>query len=262
MSNYDIDKIINNAFEESDIEAWIEQDSQAQKELQNMQALRYGLKSLGNIPECQFSKERLRLAIDSAPIAKNSVKLTNQWVKWLTPGLAVACLGAFAVYSGMFKPQSPLTENLASKVQPQPKLEINDQTVVATDTSNATRSTVASLLDRVPQITNNSTSNSSAEPVINRSASQKRTRSTSIKTNSANSNHQVASENGAKVASDASTKVSAKAAPANLAAPSNAVTNESSAAENNVVVVESNVQPETNTARAVEMQKDDIVFGG
>src|SRR5690606_40471200 len=101
MSNKDFDLLAKAAFGESDlsedrlIEEWLAQDAQAQEQHTQFVALKEGLRSLADVPECQLSSERLRDAILSQGV--KPVRTTT-WLKWAAPALVAASLGLFAIY--------------------------------------------------------------------------------------------------------------------------------------------------------------------
>lgn len=262
MSNFDQDKIINSAFNESDIESWMLSDAQAQAELAKMQAVKGALHSLSDIPECQLSSERLKLAIESSSITSRSP--SHGWLKWLAPGLVAASAGIFLLNSGVLSPAiQPAPKNANENIAVRP-LTIDESTVVASDTSDAIQDTSADLLLNVPPLKD------ALSPPSTKSFSETRPKKRRVKkSNKSPVAKAPASTPSTKVvASNLATTMAFFIAntggdqSARAAAPAVSADRADLPEESNIVVVESEIQPNTNAARAIERQNDDVVFGG
>lgn len=262
MSNFDQDRIINSAFNESDIESWMLSDAQAQAELTKMQAVKGALHSLSDIPECQLSSERLKLAIETSSTTSRAP--SYGWLKWLAPGLVAASAGIFLLNSGVLSPSiRPASKNANENIAARP-LTIDENTVVASDTSSAIKESSADLLLNAPPLED------ALSPPSTKSVSETRPQKRRVKKSNKSpvSKAPTSTPSTKVVASNLATTMAFFIAntsgdqAARAAAPAVSADRADLPEDSNIVVVESEIQPNTNAARAIERQNDDVVFGG
>ena len=287
MSNKDLDKLVNAAFNEADevsdatIQDWLKEDEEAQKLHQEMSSLNVGLKSLRDIPECQLTSDRLRDAILSQGVKPQPTK--TAWWKWAAPALAAACAGAF-LFSGMLNNPSgngPVanndSSNAAASIVPDTTEDAMDtvrelDNLVATN-SGAARGAAASVLNRSLQINDlDEIDTATLEANIDRPTRTVTRRSRQSNVNeeavinaadlvAANLTNTV-SKATVSLASNTGTPNTAFGGGGGLAAPAMM----DSAVESNdappVVILNGEILPSTRAQGAVEIQNDNIVFGG
>lgn len=289
MSNKDFDKLVNAAFGEADeatdkaIQDWLKEDAEAQEMHMQMASLNTGLKSLGDIPECQLTTDRLRDAILSQGVKPQPVKAS--WWKWAVPALTAACAGAF-LFSGILNPdktgsptdsamvaQNTATPATTTELTPEETMRELDS-LVATNSGSA-RGAAASVLDRAVQLK----SKVDSVEVASAPAVRTNTRRTTLAARSrADEDSKAVVDTANLVASNVGEAVSnialfmkqpgddvgARMAFGNDEPMSDAIPQaaESSSSKPQVVVLDGNIVPSTRAQGAVEIQKDDIVFGG
>lgn len=281
MSKRDLDLILRTAFNDQEdgddamIKEWLAQDQAAQSELKNMESLKVGLKSLADVPECQLSSERLREAILTQGVKPNR-PAAYPWWKFALPAAAVAAV-AWLVVPNLHLDRQPqlsgstaVAKNEATIVDP---AQLNESAVASK--SDAARETVSGLLDRAikPQdIDKRPVLDSAPTPartIANRRSDRGVTRS---QPETRAINHVDVAKLATKVASLVTDHVSGSIESPQMDAPPAAASmvanpsalNSGRGDQNNsrnIVVVETQGQT-AGPPRAVEMQNNDVVFGG
>lgn len=294
MSNHDFDLLAKAAFNETSpdedrlIEEWLANDAEAQQAKREFDGLREGLRSLADVPECQLSNERLRDAILSQGV-KPKTSAFQAW-KWAVPTLVAACATALAVtvYRPVFNSSAVATNQapFASRTQSSVH-QTNDLGPVATNQDINTKSGID--LDSHPDLDGPSKSaqqaalkamaNASNQQDVFPDVPEQHWASEPVPTSRhAKSADRAADKPKSDPAVDYAKLVAADLAHVTLtsttdpapkmtmAADSAARSDESAMKDTKsspqVVVLGSSLQPDTRAQGAVEIQNDDVVFGG